>query len=123
MRRPPIFTVWFPARSTLKRGYGVFQTLVRGSRSYSKCPKKWNLSRMIGPPSVNATCWLSIGTTRLRTGFLALKRLSRKLPRIDPESALVPDRVMAITCTAVERPIVASKRLEMNWNSAIESWL
>ena len=70
-----------------------------------------------------AICWLSIGTTRFSTGFCALKRLLRKLPRTDPENWLVPDLVIAFTCTPVERPIVASNRLEMNWNSAIESWL
>ena len=30
---------------------------------------------------------------------------------------------MAFTCTPFERPCVASNRFEMNWNSAIESWL
>ena len=36
---------------------------------------------------------------------------------------LVPDLVMAFTCTPLERPCVASKRLAMNSNSAIESRL
>ena len=31
--------------------------------------------------------------------------------------------VGAFTCTPVDRPWVASNRFEMNWNSAIESWL
>ena len=31
--------------------------------------------------------------------------------------------MIAFTCTPVERPCVASNRFEMNWNSAIESWL
>ncbi len=30
---------------------------------------------------------------------------------------LVPERVMAFTCTPDERPCVASNRFEMNWNS------
>ncbi len=34
-----------------------------------------------------------------------------------------PDLVMAFTCTPDERPCVASKRFEMNWNSAIASLL
>ena len=31
------------------------------------------------------------------------------------------DQVIAFTWTPVDRPCVASKRFEMNWNSAIES--
>ena len=77
----------------------------------------------IGPPTAVLSCWLSIGSTWFRTGFSALKRLLRKLPRNSPANWLPPDLVIAFTCTPVDRPIVASKRLEMNWNSAIESWL
>ena len=70
---------------------------------------------------MNASCWLSIGTTLCRTGSGALNFVLRKLPRIDPEKRFVPDFVTAITCTAADRPIVASKRLEMYWNSPIDS--
>ena len=49
--------------------------------------------------------------------------LFRKLPTSDPENVLVPDLVMAFTCTPDERPCVASNRFEMNWNSAIASLL
>ena len=41
----------------------------------------------------------------------------------DPDSWLVPDFVIAFTCTPDDRPWVASKRFEMNWNSAIASLL
>jgi hypothetical protein len=36
---------------------------------------------------------------------------------------LVPDFVTAFTWTPEDRPWLASNRLEMNWNSAIESRL
>ena len=78
---------------------------------------------MIGPPTAVLYCWLLIGSTLLATGSSALKLLAWKLVRNSPENRLVPDFVMAFTCTPVERPVVASNRLAMNWNSAIESWL
>ena len=53
---------------------------------------------------MKAICWLSIGTTRFSTGFFALNWLSRKLPRTEPDSMFVPDRVMARTCTPDDRP-------------------
>ena len=56
-------------------------------------------------------------------GSGALKLLDWKLVRNSPENLLVPDFVMALTRTPVERPTVASNRFAMNWNSAIESWL
>ena len=31
--------------------------------------------------------------------------------------------MITLTCTPADRPWVASNRFEMNWNSAIESWL
>jgi hypothetical protein len=40
-----------------------------------------------------------------------------------PLNRFVPDLVIAFTCTPDDRPCVASNRLEMNWNSAIESRL
>ena len=36
---PAILRVTFPFSSMLNAGYGVFQMLLRGSRSYSKLPK------------------------------------------------------------------------------------
>ena len=68
-------------------------------------------------------CWFLIGSLTPSTGFLAFHFESRKLPRTRPCNWLLPDLVIAFTCTPVERPIVASKRLATNWNSAIESWL
>ncbi len=68
-------------------------------------------------------CWLSTFSTVCSTGFSALNLLLRKLPRNRPATWLLPDFVMALTWTPVDRPIVASKRLATNWNSAIESWL
>ena len=43
--------------------------------------------------------------------------------RTVPDVVLVPDLVIALTCTPDERPCVASNRFEMNWNSAIASLL
>ena len=40
-----------------------------------------------------------------------------------PDSVFVPDLLIALTCTPEDRPWVASKRFEMNWNSAMESRL
>ena len=40
--------------------------------------------------------------------------LSRKLPTNDPEGVLVPDLVIAFTCTPDDRPCVASNRFAMN---------
>ena len=77
----------------------------------------------MGPPKVVAICWFENGTLRSSTGSSALKRSLRKLPRNEPENRLVPDLVMTFTCTPCDRPCVASKRFEMNWNSAIISWL
>ena len=78
---------------------------------------------MIGPPIVPLYCWFLYGTFVLSTGSLAFQRLSRKLPTNVPLIVLVPDLVTAFTWTPDERPCVASKRLEMNWNSAIASSL
>ena len=78
---------------------------------------------MIGPPTDPAYCWFEIGTLRPSTGSSALKRSSRKLARNEPASRFVPDLVTTFTCTPCERPCVASNRFEMNWNSAIISWL
>src|SRR5262245_20616795 len=80
---------------------------------------------MIGPPTAVLYCWFLMGTTRggIRLGSSELNLLSRKLDRKRPEVRLVPDLVIAFTCTPVDLPWVASNRFEMNWNSAIESWL
>src|SRR6266550_5387678 len=78
---------------------------------------------MIGPPMVPLYCWFLYGTFVLSTGSTAFHRLSRKFPTNVPFNWLVPDLVIAFTCTPDERPCVASKRLEMNWNSAIASLL
>src|SRR5688572_32715997 len=85
-------TVDVPSSETLNRSNGVFQTSVLGARSYSLNRKKCSRSRRIGPPNEPASCWFWIGTTRSSTGFSALKRSSRKLPRNEPEKRLVPDR-------------------------------
>ncbi len=69
-------------------------------------------------------CWLLTGTTRPSTGFSALKLAVAEVgAEQTPTGVLVPDLVIAFTCTPVDRPCVASNRFEMNWNSAIESWL
>src|SRR6266536_5771484 len=86
-------------------------------------PKKCALSFRIGPPKVADHCWSEYGTTTCSTGSALLNLLSRKLPRNDPEGLLVPDLVIAFTCTPDDRPCVASNRFEMNWNSAMASRL
>ena len=116
-------TVDVPSSATLNFGNGVFQISVLGARSYSSKKKKCSRSRRIGPPTEPASCWFLIGTTRASTGFSALKRSSRKLPRNEPANRFVPDLVIMFTCTPDERPCVASNRFEMYWNSAIISWL
>ena len=70
-------------------------------------------------------CWFEYGTHAiLSTGSSALSASSRKWPGTSPRTGCsCPTRVMAFTCTPDERPCVASKRFEMNWNSAIESRL
>src|SRR4030095_13681836 len=80
---------------------------------------------MIGPPTAVLYCWFLIGTTRggSRLGSGELKLLSRKLDRKTPDRLLVPDLVIAFTCTPDDLPWVASNRFETNWHSAIESWL
>ena len=68
-------------------------------------------------------CWFVNGTTRSEDRVLGVEAASRKLPLNEPGRRLVPDLVIAFTCTPDDRPCVASKRLEMNWNSAIASRL
>src|SRR5688572_32115734 len=84
-------TVEVPSSATLNFGNGVFQISVFGARSYSSKKKKCSRSRRIGPPIEPASCWFLIGTTRPSTGFSALKRSSRKLPRNEPANRFVPD--------------------------------
>ena len=58
------------------------------------------------------------------TGFSALNSAVAEVAAERARTAgCVPDLVIAFTCTPVDRPCVASNRFEMNWNSAIESWL
>src|SRR6266699_669046 len=76
---------------------------------------------MIGPPIVPLYCWFLYGRTRFNTGSGEFQLALRKLPTNVPDVLLVPDLVIAFTCTPDDRPCVASNRFEMNWNSAIAS--
>ena len=73
--------------------------------------------------NVALSCWFEYTGTRLSTLSLAFRLLSRKYDENVPDGWLVPDLVTALTTTPIERPCVASNRLETNSNSAIESRL